>query len=90
MLLNYTETAVLELLDTVLAKYKETHPNVCCCNRCREDVMAIALNNIPPHYVATETGKVLKRVSFDRLGGKAQVIAQIMRALDIVSNNPRH
>lgn len=90
MLLNYTETAVLELLDDVLEKYKEKHPDICYCTRCREDVMAIALNNIPPHYVVTETGKVLKQVSFERLGGKAQVITQIIKAMEIVSKNPRH
>ena len=90
MLFNYTETAVLELLDSVLDQHKKTFPNICCCTRCREDVMAIALNNLPPHYVVTETGKVLKQVSFERLGGKAQVITQILRALEIVSKNPRH
>lgn len=90
MLINYTETAVMELLDDVLEKYKQEHPNLCTCLHCREDMMAISLNNLPPHYVVTETGSVLKRLSFDRLGGKAQVIAQILNAADIVRKTPRH
>jgi competence protein ComFB len=90
MLHNFTETAVLQLLDYVLDNYKITKPNLCVCERCRQDIMAIALNKLPPHYVVTNTGKVFTQVSFDHFGGRAQVIAQIANAVKIVNNNPRH
>ncbi|MEG6615600.1 late competence development ComFB family protein [Peptococcaceae bacterium 1198_IL3148] len=90
MLKNYTEIATLQLLDYVLDNYKKTHPNLCDCERCRQDIMAIALNHLPPHYVVTDTGKVITQISFDHFGGKAQVISQIVNAVEIVMNNPRH
>ena len=52
--------------------------------------MAIALNNLPAHYVVTETGRIITQVSAEQLGGKAMVIAQILKAIEIVHKNPQH
>lgn len=84
MLYNCTEKTVEQLIDSVLNKYQESKPKICTCKRCKQDIMAITLNNLPPHYVVTEAGKVMKQVSLEQIGGKAQVIAQIMNAIDIV------
>ena len=53
MLHNYTETAVLYLLDDIIKEYKKTKPDLCDCERCRQDIMALALNNLPPHYIVS-------------------------------------
>ncbi|WP_031514663.1 late competence development ComFB family protein [Desulfofalx alkaliphila] len=90
MLYNYTETAVLHLIDSVYNEFKKRIPGVCTCERCRQDVMAIALNNLPPHYIVTETGKIITQVNFDLLGGKVLIITQLMKAMDKVHLNPRH
>ncbi len=89
MLHNYTETAVLQLLDSVLTNYQEKNKPICTCERCRQDIMAIALNNLPPRYVVTDTGKIITSVSFEQFGGKAQITAQILRAIEIVQSNPK-
>ncbi len=89
MLHNYTETAVLQLLDSILDNYQKKNGPICTCERCREDIMAIALNNLPARYIVTETGKIITQVSFEQIGGKAQVAAQILKAIEIVHSNPR-
>ncbi|MBM7854082.1 competence protein ComFB [Desulfohalotomaculum tongense] len=87
MLHNYTETAVLQLLNEVLKNYDGS---LCTCERCRQDIIALALNNLPPRYIVTDTGEIITQVSFNHFGGRAQVIAQIVKAVETVAKNPRH
>ncbi|MTI79611.1 MAG: competence protein ComFB [Firmicutes bacterium] len=89
MLHNYTETAVLQLLNDVIKNHQKEN-EMCTCERCRQDIMAIALNNLPPSYIVTDTGEIITQVSFNQFGGRAQVITQIMKAAEIVASNPRH
>ncbi|MBO8138261.1 MAG: late competence development ComFB family protein [Desulfotomaculum sp.] len=91
MLQNYTETVVLQLLNSVLEDYKKNkNPNICTCERCRQDIMAIALNNLPPRYIATDTGEVITQVAFNQFGGRAEIITQLIKAIEKVNANPRH
>lgn len=90
MVHNCTEEAVKRILPGVLKDYLKTHPRTCNCDLCQEDILALSLNQLPPHYVASEQGAIFPEVSFDQIGGKAQVIAAITRAINQVSENPRH
>ena len=90
MLYNYTEAIVMQYLSVVLDEYKSINPNICTCERCRQDIMAIALNNLPPRYVVTETGKIITQISCEQFGSKTQVITQILKAIKIVCKNPKH
>lgn len=63
LLKNFTEIAVKELLPDVLEKYSKNYPGLCTCEKCLEDVMAIALNRLPPRYVSTDKGSILTQVS---------------------------
>ncbi|MGQ9556896.1 MAG: late competence development ComFB family protein [Desulfurispora sp.] len=90
MLINCTELAVKELLPEVLEQYKRTYGQVCTCQRCQEDIMALALNYLPPHYVATEKGYILTNVHLQQLGGRTAVLAQLCHAAHRVMENPRH
>ena len=90
MVYNYTEDAVRRMLPDVLKDYLKKNPQVCTCDICRDDIMALALNQLPPHYVASEEGTIYTKVGFDQIGGKAQVVAAITRAIEQVSSKPRH
>lgn len=90
MLKNYSEVAVTEVFDDVLALLRKQSPNICDCTRCREDVMAIALNRLPPRYIATDRGEIFTNVSFSRVGGKAEVIASLVHGFELVGKHPRH
>lgn len=90
MIKNYAEVAVEEVFDGLVREHLKRNPGICACGRCREDMKALALNNIPPNYVVTEKGTILKQVSFDLLGGKAQLTSAILKAIQTVGENPRH
>lgn len=90
MIINYPKVAVQTLLDEVLENYASQNPGTCKCERCRDDIMALALNNLPPKYVVTERGSIITHVVYEQAGGKAQVVAAITSAIQKVRNNPRH
>lgn len=82
---NYMEEIVLESLDKVIE---------CCggcdCEICRMDILAVALNSLPPKYIATEKGQLYSKVSILQQQFDVDVVSAIARAVDIVKKNPRH
>lgn len=87
---NYTEVAVRRALPDILREYVKSHPETCTCHRCQEDILALALNQLPPHYVASDQGTIYTEVSFEQIGGKAQVVVAITNAIKKVAANLRH
>jgi hypothetical protein len=63
---------------------------LCNCPRCKADVKALALNDLPPKYVVMEKGQVVPRISVYEGRYQAAVTAQILRACKTVMENPRH
>ncbi|MBE0466482.1 MAG: late competence development ComFB family protein [Candidatus Desulforudis sp.] len=90
MLKNYAEIAAEEVFDEVLAQLRKQRPELCGCRRCREDVLAVALNRLPAKYIATDKGEIFTRVDFSRVGGKAEIIASLIHGFELVNKHPRH
>lgn len=90
MVRNYVEAAVEQLFDGLLNDYKKKDPKICTCEKCRDDMKALALNSIPPHYAVTTKGIILTQVNFELIGGKAQVTSALLNAIRAVGANPRH
>lgn len=82
---NLMEEAVTEALDTAWAD-----EDMCRCERCRLDILAKALNNLPPRYVVTERGKVFTRADFLELQKSIDVLTALGNAIRLVKENPRH
>ena len=85
VLKNYTRVAVEEALDTILARQ-----GACECDTCRLDIMAIALNNLKPHYVVTEKGELFARVGKMDFQSSIDVTTEISAAIETVKSRPRH
>lgn len=84
ILYNITERLVMERLESTLGKM-----NCCRCDRCREDIVAIALNNLKPKYIVTDKNNIKDKVhSFNYMG--REVTTEIIKAVLIVRKNPRH
>ncbi len=64
--------------------------DVCNCEHCMLDMMAIALNDLPTHYIVTEKGEVYSKVNSLMVQFSADVTTSIIKAIKIVKNNPRH
>lgn len=85
-LVNVTEQLLFELMDDVLQKI----PDFCGCERCRMDVAAIALNQLPTNYVVTEEGEVKKRVSILEMQMRIDVTQAVVKAAELVARRPHH
>ena len=74
-----------ERVVAVMGKYmNERYKNVCNCPRCVNDIAAIALNYLPPHYYV--------EIDKDREVGSPWVMVEsaVVEAIDRVLENPNH
>lgn len=82
---NYMEEAVDQMMDKVLKNL-----DVCKCDRCRMDIKALALNNLPPKYVVTEEGELYVKTNELVRQFEVDIIKAITMAAIKVNNNRRH
>lgn len=82
ILVNAMENIVLEKLDYVLSKCQ------CCkCDRCKKDIVAKALNKLPPRYMVLAEGQPTPDVDHQT---NAQVVSAMIQAVLAVRAKPRH
>lgn len=89
MVINYAEICVKNFLDNVLST-DPNYSNICRCEQCIDDIMAKALNNIKPFYITTKTGEVYAEYSSLELQNNAEIIKEVIQAIDYVSTHKRH
>jgi competence protein ComFB len=82
---NYTEDAVRLYLDRW---YKEA--DICQCDNCRLDVMAIMLNSLPPKYVVTDTGALYAQLTDFDPQNRIDFMTVMTQAMQIVRQQPLH
>ena len=87
ILKNFSETEVSNRLDAVLNGYD----NICKCEKCKLDIQALALNSLSTKYTVSEQGKIYTN-AFAEINKQeiTDVTTAIVRAIEIVSANPRH
>lgn len=90
MVINCAEIAVKELFPEVLKSYQQRIGPVCTCQRCLDDVVALTLNYLPPHYVASEKGTIITGVNYQRVSGRTEIFTRIYNSIGVVAENPRH
>ncbi|MCL2616999.1 MAG: late competence development ComFB family protein [Defluviitaleaceae bacterium] len=82
---NYMETCVQDIIKSVLKEI-----NSCQCDKCTTDILAIALNSLPPKYVVTRKGELYSKLETLRQQFDVDIIAAITKAAVIVNRSPRH
>ena len=80
---NYMEEIVLSALDDILKDI-----NMCKCDKCKLDIAAKALNDLPPQYVVTQKGEMYSKVNNLRIQFEVDVISAITKAAILVKRNP--
>lgn len=60
------------------------------CDICRSDIIAYALNLLPPKYVVTRAGEVYSKTFMLRNQHRTDIMAALARGADVVRKNPRH
>ena len=84
ILYNVTEKLVLNKLDATLRKM-----NCCRCDRCKEDIVAIALNNLKPRYIVATKEDIKQKIHESQEVG-SEVTTEVIKAVLVVRKNPRH
>ncbi|MGI6193382.1 MAG: late competence development ComFB family protein [Christensenellales bacterium] len=82
---NLMEELVIMRVDDYMTK-----ASMCKCPQCRSDVIALALNRLPPRYVTCTKGNVFARFEAQTNQERAEISAAIIRAIEIVRKHPRH
>ena len=84
-LINVSEVLVKEKLSRVMEKM-----NVCSCEACTNDVLALTLNTLPTKYVTTDGGKQYSQLELYKKQYETDVLAALTRACVRVKASPRH
>jgi len=82
---NYTEEAVKAYMDKWFPE-----ADVCQCDTCRLDVMAIMMNNLKPKYVVTDTGALYAQLDDFDPQIKIDFMTIMSKACEMVRKGPRH
>lgn len=82
---NCMEDSVERYIDNVINEL-----DMCTCDKCRLDVMAIALNNLPPQYTVTKDGALYNKVKTMESQFRTKIIAEIVKAAKIVMKDAKH
>ena len=83
--LNVMQEIVEEKADKYMGK-----ANMCCCPRCRIDVIALTLSRLPSKYVVVPSHERLPMVSVYEERYSTSIISNLMWACERVRDNPRH
>lgn len=87
VLYNVMQDMVKNAVDSYLQSQTKS---VCSCDVCRLDMMAFALNQLPPRYVVTREGEVFSKAKYLENQHRTDILSVVVRAASLVSGNPRH
>lgn len=82
---NMMESFVEEVLEKMLPDL-----DCCTCEQCQSDIIAWALNQLPPKYVATQAGGAISKADTLRIQHLTDVRTAIIQGAQLVKDHPRH
>ncbi len=85
ILKNYMEEVAFRAFDDVTKGM-----DICKCEKCKLDIIAIALNKLPTKYVVTDKGELYAKVDNLRGQFEADIITAMTQAAMTVGKNPKH
>jgi len=83
---NYMEIVVRDVVEQELKKIDKEWAKD---ERRRLDIMAIILNRLPARYVVTGKGWIMTKIKETEVQFQADILREMVRAINIVKNNPR-
>ncbi len=84
-LVNVMEKIVEEKLESLLKDR-----DCCKCERCIEDMKALALNHLPSKYVSTYNGELFSKLDSAARQNSVDINVAVANAIDCVSAHPSH
>lgn len=83
---NYIEKVVREELKNLYDRDK----TICTCDNCYQDIMTLTLNNLPAMYVTSDIGHIMTMFNLSKDQLQAQVLVELIKAIERVKKQPRH
>lgn len=83
---NYMEDIVRDTRESLISERED----VCKCQKCRLDIMARALNRLPPKYVVTDKGRMYTKLKEQEIQFRADVVQELTKAISHISKRPQH
>lgn len=84
-LINIMESIISEKLSEMLA-----NEDCCKCERCIEDMTALALNKLPSRYVSTRNGELFSKLNSKVRQNSVDINIAVAEAIECVSKKPSH
>ena len=87
------EVICANIMEILVERKAETYMELfglCCCDRCKMDVQALALTELPAKYVVMGKNELPLRLSLYEGRMNTAITAQILRACKVVLEEPRH
>lgn len=84
-LVNVMEGIVDEKLAAMLKE-----EDCCQCDRCLEDMKAMALNQLPSKYVSTHNGELFSKLNSLMRQNSIDINVAVSYAIKVVSEKPSH
>ena len=79
-----------EVMDKVEEVIKE-NDDLCDCEQCKQDIVALALNNLRPRYAGSPEGKVvLDSTDVSSVQTEMDVLRVVLEATEAVKKSPHH
>jgi competence protein ComFB len=82
---NHMEQIVEKAADHYIAQ-----TDMCSCEKCRMDVMALALNKLPPVYVVTDIGGLFASIDSTFVQNQIDAEVAVLSAIELVRAAPKH
>lgn len=83
---NFNEVMVKRALEEYLPKSNLP----CKCERCQADIIAFALNRLPPRYFVSLKGEVMTHFESQMVPDRARILSEVVSAAQIISAYPSH
>lgn len=86
-LVNFMEEIVKKTLEDLLED--PSYQSLNLDDKARMDILAYALNHLPPRYAVTEKGLVFTRLNEMKQQFTTDIIVELSKAIKLVQANPR-
>lgn len=83
---NYMELVVRDAVEQELSSIDEEWAKD---ERCKLDIMALILNRLPARYIVTDKGRIMTKIKETEVQFQADILRELVRAIKIVTKNPR-
>lgn len=82
--------AMEPIVSNLFEQYLKTHRLSCDCDKCKLDILLLALNHLQPRYSSSQSGEAFVKALFMETQLQSDVLMEITKAAAVIEQNPMH